>query len=209
MGEGKDARYRVSYASEDFVEAIPLVEQLKGWRKRAVYVDGEQLPWDAVFGFLWCYNRRLGSYEPERYCFGAEGEWQANLWGCIQAEMPFRAGAAWLTWGRWLTEDGDWQFDRERILHGLRRQLHRYRFWPLLEMPFVENVVSALPTVVKPKRDRGWTFVRGWAGGPERGLALRYRESNTVIRVNAVGVAPSGPVRSRIARRLKRCIAGP
>ena len=85
--------------------------------------------------------------------------------------MPFRAGAAWLTWGRWLTEDGDWQFDRERILHELRRSLHRYRFCPLLEMPFVENVVSALPAVVNPKRDRDWRFVRGWDGGPAGGLA--------------------------------------
>ncbi|MEO6398028.1 MAG: hypothetical protein ABIP13_06135 [Tepidiformaceae bacterium] len=44
--------------------------------------------------------------------------------------MPFRAGAAWLTWGRWLSEDGDWQFERARILHELRRSLHRYRFCP-------------------------------------------------------------------------------
>ena len=43
--DGKEALYRVSYASEDLAEAIPLVEQLKGWRRRAVYVDGEQLPW--------------------------------------------------------------------------------------------------------------------------------------------------------------------
>ena len=92
VGDGKEALYRVTYASEDLGDALPLVEQLKGWRRRAVYLDGQQLPWDAVFGFLWCYNQRLSSYEPERYCFGAEGEWQANLWGCIQAEMPFRAG---------------------------------------------------------------------------------------------------------------------
>ena len=121
--------------------------------------------------------------------------------------MPFRAGAPWLTLGRWLNEDGDWQFDRERILHELRRSLHRYRFCPLLQMSFVEDVVSALPEVVNPKRDRDWTFVHDWDGGPVGGLALRYREGGTVIRVTAVGVAPSGPgALAEIAKRLKRRI---
>ena len=77
-------------------------------------------------------------------------------------------------------------------------------------MSFVEDVVSALPTVVNPKRDRDWRFVHGGDVGPTGGLALSYLVGGTVIRVPAVGVAPSGPgALAEIAKRLKRRIAGP
>ena len=92
----------------------------------------------------------------------------------------------------------------------LGSSLHRYRFCPSLEMSFVEDVVSAWPALVSPKRDRDWKFVHGWDGGPAGALVLRYREGSTLIRVNAVGVAPSGPgALAEIAKRLKRRIDAP
>jgi hypothetical protein len=206
--EGSQTLYRVSFARGELREALALVEQLKGWRRRAVFVDGEQVPWESVFAFLPCYLRRSGAYDPERYCFGDEFGWQTNVWGCVQAQMPFRSRATWLSYGRWVSADGDWQFDKERIRHELRKRLHRYRFCPALDIGLAADVVDALPEVVNPKRDRDWVFLHGW--GEMSGLVLRRPgPSGVPVNVTVVGVGPKGPgAVAAIARRLKRRLGG-
>lgn len=78
-GEDKKAIYRVTFDHQDMASALELVEHLKGWRRRVVYVDGEKVTWDSVFSFAWCYERRRASFKPEFYCFGYENEYELNL----------------------------------------------------------------------------------------------------------------------------------
>jgi len=33
-----------------------------------VYVDGQKVPWQNVFGFERCYLSKTASYKPEYYC---------------------------------------------------------------------------------------------------------------------------------------------
>ena len=74
FGEDKKAIYRVTVV-EDAIERLEeLLENLKGWRKRTVYVNGEKVQWDNVFQYNWCYSRKKSSYKPELYCFGYEIE---------------------------------------------------------------------------------------------------------------------------------------
>lgn len=133
FGEGKKAVYRVTYERSDLIAATELLEYLKGWRRRVVYVGEQKVPWDSVFGFLWCFQRKQGCFKPEYYCFGYENEWEFNIWGCIQARLPFKEGAEWFCWGRFINDQGDWQFNKERICHEIQKNLHPYRFCPALD----------------------------------------------------------------------------
>jgi hypothetical protein len=42
-GEDKKAVYRVTFDPLDMASALELVDYLKGWRRRVVYVDGEKV----------------------------------------------------------------------------------------------------------------------------------------------------------------------
>ena len=118
-GQDKKAIYRVTIGKSDIKSLSELLEQLKGWRKRTVYLNGEKVQWDSVFSYSWCHNKKGSSYKPEYYCFGYENEYDLNVWGCIQAHMPFNEQGRWFCWGKWLNSKGDWQFDKERIRHEL------------------------------------------------------------------------------------------
>ena len=123
-GEDKKALYRVTIQPREMDSVTELVERLKGWRNRTVYVDGEKVTWDSVFSFGWCYEKKKASFKPDLYCFGYENEWQFNVWGCIQANLPFTENAQWFCWGTWLNDKGDWKFDKERIRHELQKALY-------------------------------------------------------------------------------------
>ena len=69
-GNGKDAVFRVSFDPSKLESALELNELLKGWRRRAVYIDGAKTTWESVFSFAWCYERKKSSFKPELYCFG-------------------------------------------------------------------------------------------------------------------------------------------
>jgi hypothetical protein len=126
-GDNRKATYRVTFPPDEIANALELVEHMKGWRRRAVYVDGEKVPWNSVFDFAWCFERKQSSFRPELYCFGYEDSYQINIWGCIQANMPFVEHANWFTWGQWLNKKGDWTFDKDRIRHELQKNLHKER----------------------------------------------------------------------------------
>ena len=190
-GEGKKAVHRVTFDLDSMDNALELADYLKGWRRRTVYVDGEKVPWQSVFGFAWCYNKRKGSYRPEFYCFGYEETYQLNVWGCLQLGLPFRENADWCTWGRWLNKKADWQFDKERMRHELQKNMHKVRFCPMMRPEVIEQVLDAFPERVNPKRDGDWKFVRGWDEAAP-GLVLRITEYGYTESVKMVGVAPSG-----------------
>lgn len=191
VGEGKKVLYRVTFDPREVEQILGLVEQLKGWRRRSVYVDGEKVPWDAVFDFVPCFERRRGSYRPDYYCFGYENEWEFNLWGCLQARMPFTERAEWFTWGQWLNKKGDWEFDKARIRHELEKTLYRVRFCPAMQSSPADAVLGAIPDQVNPNKNSNWKFVQSWDDSAP-GLKMVTTEYGFKQTVVMKGVAPNG-----------------
>lgn len=191
-GEGNKAVYRATYAPTELDQALELLEYVKGWRRRAVYVDGEKVPWDSVFSFGWCYERHRSSFKPEFHCFGYDETHCLNPWGCTQANLEFRDRANWCTWGRWATKKGDWEFDKERIRHELQRNLYKHRFCPALDLQLVEETLQAFPDSVNPKKDKDWKFVSSWEEEVP-GFVVVVKEYGYEERKTMIGVAPSGP----------------
>lgn len=191
-GKDKKAIYRVTFDPQDMASALELVEYLKGWRRRVVYVDGEKVTWDSVFSFAWCYERKRASFKPEFYCFGYENEYEFNVWGCIQAHLPFTEHAQWFCWGTWLNNRGDWRFDKERIRHELQKSLYPYRFCPALQPQLIEDVLAALPDVVNPSKDKNWKFVERWGDESLPGLVVTVNRFGIQEKVVMKGVSPNG-----------------
>ena len=163
FGEDKKAIYRVTFSENEVYKAKDLLDQLKGWRKRTVYVNGEKVQWDSVFSFTWCYERKLSSFKPECYCFGYENEWDFNLWGCMRAMMPFTEHSQWFTYGKWVNDTGDWEFDKERIQHELTKNLYPNRFCPALNPELIKEIIQALPNVVNPQKNKNWKFIETYS----------------------------------------------
>lgn len=181
FGEGKKAIHRVTIA-EDQIELVgALVENMKGWRNRRVYHNGEKVLWDSIFNYKWCFDQRNKSYKPEYYCFGYENNYDFNLWGCIQSRLGFSENSELFTYGEWLNNKADWKFDKERIRHNLEKNIYQYRFCPAMNPELIKNIIDAFPEKVNPARDKNWKFVRNWRS--EEGLKIitndyGYKEEN-------------------------------
>jgi hypothetical protein len=192
FGDGKNSLYRVTVDQSDLNETLDFIEQLKGWRKRTVYVDGEKVTWDSVFSFFWCCQKKKSSYKPDLYCFGLENEWDFNLWGCARAGMPFSEQAQWGTYGKWLNKDGDWEFDKKQIKHELEKNLYQYRFCPSLNLNFVQDVIDAIPNVVNPAKNKNWKFIESYDSESTNGLTLIIKQYGYERKVVMKGVCPTG-----------------
>ena len=162
FGNQKTIRHRVKFDIEDLDQLSDLVNYVQGWKTSRIYENGETSSFQTIFGFKWCYQERQNSYKPDLFCFGYEREWDLNLWGCIRAQMPFSENANWFTFGKWLNKDGDWQFDKKRILHELQTALYRYRFCPAIQLDLIQEVLNAIPDTVNPKKDKDWEYIEDW-----------------------------------------------
>lgn len=203
-GQEKKAIYRVTLQPAELDSALDLLENMKGWRRRTVYVDGEKVTWDSVFSYEWCYRRKKASFKPEFYCFGYDNEYEFNVWGCIQSHLPFTENAEWFTWGQWMNNKGDWKFDKERIRHSLQKALYTYRFCPALQPELVEDVLAAISDVVNPSRDKNWKFVEEWGEGTTPGLVVTVDRFGIKQKVTMKGVAPVGQgALKELAKRMK------
>lgn len=191
FGEDKKAIYRISLSENELYKAKDLLEQLKGWRKRTVYINGEKVQWDSVFSFTWCYERKLSSYKPEFYCFGYENEWDFNIWGCVKTMLPFTEHSQCFTYGKWLNDDGDWEFDKERIKHELAKNLHPYRFCPALNPELIQEVIDALPKVINPKKNKNWKFIETYSA-ENNALVWKTNQNGYEQTRYIKGVGPNG-----------------
>jgi hypothetical protein len=160
--KNKKTWYLAVYPSGNFREALPLVESLSGIRNRRIFLDGEERPWDEVFGFAWCAAQRSTAYRPAEYCFGKDDN-RLNPWGCKQARMDWTEWANWFCYGAWeragvFGGEARWRFEKERIRHELVTNLFRYRFCPHLRAELSEAVLRQLPDTVTPDSDPNWGY---------------------------------------------------
>lgn len=169
--KGKTSWYIAAWPSKEIIQAMKLVENLKGMRNRKVYVDGEEFRWDEVFGFAWCARQRNTAYRPMEYCFGLD-EKRLNIWGCKQAQMDWAEWSDWLGYGSFsnkglLKNQVCFVFDKNRIRHELETNLFKCRFCPHLRFDLIEAVLKELPDEVTPSEKGPWVYKRDYNETPE------------------------------------------
>jgi hypothetical protein len=106
--------------------------------------------------------------------------------------MAFSDREEWFSWGHWVGNSGDWEFDKQRIGHEVQRNLHEYRFCPALDLTRLEEVLAALPQKVNPARDNNWKFVEKWGDEPGATLMVTLQRYGHKEKVAMRGVAPNG-----------------
>ncbi len=193
FGSDKKKVHRVTVSIDELESLANLLDFLKGYRNRVVYLDGIKTLWDNVFSFMWCLTQKRASFKPELYCFGYNNTASFNVFGCIHAGMPFNSSADWFCYGNWLNDEGDWEFDKERMRFELLKNLHQYKFCPALDISKVEDVLNALPNIVNPIKDKNWRFVERWDGDTTaHGLRVKVEKYGMEMDITARGVAPNG-----------------
>ncbi len=191
-GRDKKVVHQVTVPFEEIESLRSLLEYLKGFRNRAVLLDGVKTLWDSVFSFMGCLDRKRESFKPELYCFGDVSSDNLNIVGCIHAMVPFNSYAAWCCYGRWLNEDGDWEFDKERIRFEIRKHLHTYKLCPALDLSRIEDFLAALPNIVNPLRDKTWKFVEQYGAENASGFKFKTERYGIEMTATAKGAAPNG-----------------
>lgn len=185
--------YLAGWPSGNVGDSLPLVRCLKGMRNRKVYVDGQEHPWDEVFGFLWCLEQRSAAYRPVEYCFGAE-EKRPNLWGCKQLSMEWTQWAEWFSYGRFLSNDVFW-FDKERMTHELNVHLHKVRYCPYIRLRLIDAVLRHVPDRARVGERGGWTHKESYQQTPNSIKLVKHEDYGGVTMTNEFysdGVVPVG-----------------
>lgn len=159
---GKKCWHLAVFPSGQLPDAMPLAAALSSVRNKSLYMDGQEMPWNEVFGFTWCASQRAMAYRPAEYCFGKD-ENRLNLWGCKQAGLDWTEWADWFCYGKWekagvINQKLQWRFNKDRILHEVQTKMYRCRFCPYVKMELVEAVIQNFPDTVIPDTDRGWEY---------------------------------------------------
>lgn len=197
---GKKTWYLAAWPDDGFSDMVKLARSLSGIRNRKVYHNGAELPWDVLFGFLWCARNRESAYRPVEYCFGKD-ENRLNPWGCKQLRMDWTEWAQWFSYGQFKRGGffggggHRWVFDKARIRHELMANLHNVRYCPYLREKLVDAVLRALPDEVEVSSKGAWRYSRGFEEAPgsikivevERAGGFEYKSEYF-----ADGVRPKG-----------------
>ena len=160
----KKSWYLVAFSQDRFADLIPIASSLTGMRNRRIYLDGQELRWDEVFGFVWCASQRSSAYRPVEYCFGKDDN-RLNPWGCKQSRMDWTEWSNWFSFGKWeksgfLKSTYTFVFDKQRIRHDLETSLYRFRFCPHMRTKLMEAVFSHFPEQAEVTSDGPWKYSR-------------------------------------------------
>jgi hypothetical protein len=182
-GSAKTKTYSVGVPWEEWEEAIELVEYLKGWRNRWVYVDGEKSDWSAVLHFLHCFNARKSAYNPEYHC--VEGEYKTDIhpFGCVFSGLSLVwPSTGWLQAGNFDREIV-FHFDKQEMRKILEESLFKVRFCPALDLRRAEEVLRVFPDNANPRRDKRWEYdTAQWSRAPLRkGVPVTIHHSGSWI----------------------------
>jgi uncharacterized tellurite resistance protein B-like protein len=168
--KGKKKWYLAGWPNDKIVDALELVENLKGMRNRKVYVDGNESQWNDVFGFAQCANSRKSAYRPNEYCFGMD-EKRLNIWGCKRARMDWNDWADWFSYGSFkksgvLAKSSVFEFDKKRIKHELETNLYSCRLCPYINFDLIEAVLDVFPNEVNPGGKGVWKYKKDYSELP-------------------------------------------
>lgn len=169
--KGKKTWYLSAWPIENISQSLQLVENLKGMRNRKVYVDGKELQWKDVFGFVSCANSRKSAYRPNEFCFGLD-ENRLNVWGCKQTRMDWSEWASWFEYGSFKQKSGIFKnqvsfvFDKKRIRHEIETNLYKFRFCPHIQFKLIKAVLDNFPNEVTPSDKGPWLYKRGHQDSP-------------------------------------------
>jgi uncharacterized tellurite resistance protein B-like protein len=161
---GRKKWFLAAWPSGSIADSLEIVSNLKGIRNRKIFIDGNEHPWDEVFGFLWCCEQHDAAYKPAEYCFGAD-EKRPNLWGCKQLRMDWVQWADWFTYGKWITKD-TFEFDKDRISHEVEMNSHQMRFCPHYRGDLLHAVFALLPDRVQVSEREGWKYKENYEQTP-------------------------------------------
>lgn len=156
--------FLAAWPSGTIADTLDIVSNLRGVRNRKIYIEGDEHPWDEVFGFLWCSSDRDSAYKPIEYCFGAD-EKRPNLWGCKKICMDWVPGADWFTYGKWAGKD-TFEFDKDRITHEVEANSHQVRYCPHLRHNLIQAVIALLPDRVRISEQEGWKYKENYEQTP-------------------------------------------
>jgi len=185
--------FLATWPRDQIVSAAKLAEALKGLRNRKAHLDGTEVSWDELFGFVWCMGRREAAFKPAEYCFGVD-EKRINLWGCKQVRMDWTEWADWFSYGRFRKKDV-FVFDKARIRHELENNLHAFRFCPFLRPTLIEAVFQLLPDDVRVSERKGWQYKRSYEETPNSIRIVQKEQQDGFVMTNEFnsdGVSPFG-----------------
>ena len=94
--------------------------------------------------------------------------------------------------GCWIGNNGEWEFDKERIRHTLQKHLYEYRFCPALDLSRCEDALLALPERVNPTKDKNWKYVEKWGDEPTPTLMVTVERYGYTQKTAMKGVEPNG-----------------
>jgi hypothetical protein len=182
--------YSVSYGPEDHEPMHKLLDLLRHFKYKRVYIDGSEKPWDEVFHYLCCYRLRQRAYKVDEYCAGDACQFPAfNPWGCIQTRMPLSADSEWLRYGRF-DADGTWIFDKDKIKHYLIANTQDFKYCPALNIDDLMTLLNAFPETANPQIDENWEYN---TVVDRRVMVEISVSSESKIRRYVCGVRPSSP----------------
>jgi len=121
-----------------------------------VLLNGEEKPWNDVFGFVECMNRRDRAFSKLEFCFGMD-EFKPNIWGCKQLGMDWTEWGDWFSFGHFSAEN-TFVFDKNRIRLELESKLASARLCPHLKLKFVKAVLSLMPAEAKLTPKGPWKY---------------------------------------------------
>lgn len=191
--------YLATFPVHRFTDTVSLASALAGIRNRKVYLDGQELAWNEVFGFTWCASQRATAYRPIEYCFGKD-ENRLNPWGCKQGRMEWTEWAQWFSYGSWqkvglVRTSYVFVFDKERIRHELATNLFRFRFCPHMQQGLVEAVLKHFPEQVEVTSNGDWKYSHLYEAAPGSIKIIEREGTGSVTFTNEYysdGVRPRG-----------------
>jgi uncharacterized tellurite resistance protein B-like protein len=185
--------FLATWPSTQILNVVNLSENLKGLRNRKAYLDGKELPWDELFGFVWCMQQRQSAYHPAEYCFGAD-ENQLNIWGCKQARMDWNEWSQWFSYGEFRKKDR-FVFDKKRIRHELENNIHRFRFCPYIRRCLIDTVFQLIPEEAHVSRHSAWKYKKNYHETPNSIKIIQKEKHDGFTSVDEFysdGVTPVG-----------------
>jgi hypothetical protein len=146
----------VSWRPRQVAPAVDMARTLADIGSKRVILNGEEKPWNDVFGFIECMTRRDRAFSKTEYCFGMD-EFRPNIWGCKQLGMDWTEWGEWLCYGHFSAED-TFVFDKNRIRLELESKLAGTRLCPHLKLQFIKAALSLMPAEAKLAAKGPWRY---------------------------------------------------